>query len=243
MTKQLVPDILGKALWDYYQGQAKSALVTHSSLDQEEEMPLGYLFRSYDEMPELEQEALKHCRGRVLDIGAGAGIHSLYLQKQGLDVLALDQSAGAIQCCKAQGVKQCLCTDFAGFRRSTSEQYDTLLLLMNGIGLAGSLQNLPAFLQSLKGLMTQKGQIILDSSDIRYVFEEEEDGGIWVPNDRMYYGDVEYHFSYAGSRGAEFKWLFIDPQRLEEAAQFVGLAFEFLKEGPHYDYLARLSLA
>ena len=243
MTEQLVPDILGKALWDYYQGQAKSALFTHSSLGQEEEMPLGYLFRSFEEMPELEQEALKHCRGKVLDIGAGAGIHSLYLQEQGLDVLALDQSAGAIQCCKAQGIKQCLCTDFAGFHRTTQEQYDTLLLLMNGIGLAETLQDLPAFLQSLKGLMAPNGQIILDSSDIRYVFEEDEDGGIWVPNDRMYYGDVEYHFSYDGQKGDEFKWLFVDPQRLEEAAQLTGLSFELLKEGPHFDYLARLTQA
>jgi SAM-dependent methyltransferase len=241
MTEQLVPDILGKALWDYYQGQAKSALYTHSSLDQEEEMPLSHLFRSYKDMPVLEQEALRHCRGKILDIGAGAGIHSLYLQQQGFDVFALDQSAGAIQCCKAQGIKQCLCTDYAGFRRSTKEQYDTLLLLMNGVGLAETLQELPSFLQSMKGLMTSDGQIILDSSDIRYVFEEDEDGGIWVPNDRMYYGDVEYYFSYAGGRGADFKWLFVDPQRLEEAAQLAGLAFELLKEGPHFDYLARLS--
>ena len=244
MENAFETDILGEAMWDYYQGEPKGPLMTHSSLDQDEEMPLPHLFRSYDQMPALEQRALQECRGRVLDIGSGSGIHSLYLQNEkDLDVTALDQSIGAIRCCKAQGIKDAHCTTLAYYRQHSQVQYDTLLLLMNGIGLAGQLHYLPAFLESLKGLMRPKGQILLDSSDIRYVFEEEEDGGIWVPGDRLYYGDVQYHFSYDGREGPDFDWVFVDPDRLKKTAEDVGFEFELLEEGPHYDYLARLILA
>ena len=242
MNERVDQDLLGKALWEFHQGVHNGPLLTRSSLDQEEELPLAYLFRTYSEMPEIEQLALKYCRGKILDLGAGAGSHSLYLQNLGENVLALDQSEGAIRCCQARGIQKTVCSTYAHFRQSTSERFDTLLLLMNGVGLAGTLHELPAFLSNLKGLLAPKGQILLDSSDIRYVFEEEDDGGIWVPGDLMYYGDVEYTFLYDGQKSPDFAWLFVDPVRLEEAARDCGFEFQLLLEGPHYDYLARLEL-
>ena len=242
MNEVVDQDLLGKAVWEFHNGIKRGPLMTVSSLDQEEELPLPYLFRTYDEMPEIEQLALQLCRGKVLDLGSGTGSHSLYLQNKGIEVLALDQSQGAIQCCKARGVKQSLCTSFAEFIKS-KQTFDTVLLLMNGIGLAGTLNQLPTFLDDLKSLLSPGGQILLDSSDIRYVFEEEEDGGIWVPGDRMYYGDVDYYFRYGQQRSPSFPWLFVDPDRLREAASNTNLHFEILLQGPHYDYLARLHQA
>ena len=242
MHEEVTQDLLGQALWEFHNGLDRGPLLTRSSLDQEEELPLSYLFRTYPEMPAIEQEALKHCHGKVLDLGAGTGSHSLHLQNQGMDVLALDQSEGAIRCCQARGVQRTLCSTFIDFRKTTKERFDTLLLLMNGVGLAGTLYELPAFLSSLKGLLSPNGQILLDSSDIRYVFEEEEDGGIWVPGDRMYYGDVEYSFLYGGQKSPDFPWLFVDPVRLEDSAKDCGFKFQLLLEGPHFDYLARLKL-
>ena len=180
-------DILGTALLDYFDGNYTEDIQTFSSLNEEDSLPLPYLFRPFEDMPKLEQLALQHCYGSVLDIGAGAGSHSLWLQNKGTDVMALDQSKGAIDVCQLRGVKKLCNQKIEDFSK---EKFDTLLLLMNGIGLAGTLANLPQFLIHLKSLLKDHGQILLDSSDIVYMFDADDDGGIWVPGDVNYYGEV-----------------------------------------------------
>ena len=117
--------------------------------------------------------------------------------------------------------------------------FDTLLMLMNGIGLVGEIGSLTDYFSHLKSLLKPNGQILLDSSDIIYMFEEAEDGGIWVP-DQNYYGEVEFTMLYKGKSGLPFKWLYLDFQTLTNAAEASGLNCELVLEGEHYDYLARL---
>lgn len=231
-------DVFGKALLDYQQGRQAGELISHSSLGDSEVVPPSYFFRDISGMPYLEQEALSLARGRVLDIGSAAGCHSLVLQDRGLEVTALDTSPGALQAAANRGVRQTVRADIREYRVGN---FDTLLLLMNGIGLAGNRAGIVPFLQHLRSLLAPGGQILADSSDIIYMFDRDDDGGIWVPGDREYYGEVTYCWEYGEERSQAFSWLFADWETLKEAAHGAGLQAELLEHGNHYDYLARLS--
>ena len=230
-------DILGKAVLEYQNGVYSEDILTFSSLDEEDNIPLPYLFRDFKGMPSLEQKALALCSGSILDIGCGAGSHSLYLQKKGYDVTALDSSQGAIETCRLRGVNKRVHSDIKDYNTSS---FDTLLMLMNGIGIVGKLEDLGLFLGHLKRLLKPKGQILLDSSDIIYMFDEDEDGGRWVPDTGSYYGEVAFTMQYKGLKSKAFNWLYIDYTTLKKVAKSNGLQCERIVNGNHYDYLARL---
>ncbi len=223
---------------DFYRDHPVGELYSHSSLGTSEQVPVDHFFRNFDNMPELEKKALQSCRGKVLDIGCGAGSHCLHLQESGLECTGLDLSADAVEVASLRGVKKTLCRDI--YQLGVGN-YDTLLLLMNGTGIAGTLEGLGPLLLHLSKLMAPGGQILLDSSDLIYMFEEDADGGVWVPGEVAYYGEVTYQWEYKGQRGAEFPWLFVDFETLKRVAGRLGFETTLLQEGPHYDYLARLS--
>ncbi|MEQ8217423.1 MAG: class I SAM-dependent methyltransferase [Arenibacter sp.] len=235
----MAKDILGKALLDYQSGNYSEDIKTYSSLDEEDIIPIPYLFRDFKKMPPLEQKALKLCYGNILDIGCGAGSHSLYLQKKGLAVTALDQSPGAVETCKLRGIEHTVLQDIQDFNL---QKYDTLLMLMNGIGIVGKLKNLDQFFSHLKSLLKPKGQILLDSSDIIYMFDEDEDGGYWIPNDQNYYGEVTFEMEYHGEKSEALDWLYLDYNTLQRAANANNLTCELVSKGKHYDYLAKLTV-
>jgi len=231
-------DLFGKAILDYQQGNYTEDITTSTSISEEDVLPIPYLFRSYDEMPELEQTALQLSKGKVLDVGCGAGSHSLYLQNErNLEVTAIDVSEAAIKACKLRGIDNAIAIDVLKF----SGQFDTILLLMNGAGMCGKLNQIGHFLKHLKTLLTDDGQILVDSSDIIYMFDEDEDGGKWIPSETEYYGELLYNVSYKGEHEAPFNWLYIDYNTLQNAAHAAGLQCELILEGEHYDYLAKLS--
>lgn len=230
-------DVLGKALMDFQAGNYREDIKTTSSLNEEDVLPLPYLFRNFDEMPSIEQKALEHCSGKVLDVGCGAGSHSLYLQQNGFEVVALDQSPGAIEVCIARGIKKVVHKEFLMY---SEKEFDTVLLLMNGIGICGRLEKLPAFLKHATQLLNPNGQILLDSSDIIYMYEKDEDQGYRVPGNLDYYGEVQFQMSYKKERGPIFDWLYVDFDTLKVHAEKEGLHCEMIVEGNHYDYLARL---
>ncbi|PTX61042.1 methyltransferase family protein [Kordia periserrulae] len=230
-------DLFGKAILDYQQGNYTEDITTATSISEEDSLPLPYLFRSYSEMPLLEQTALQLAKGNVLDVGCGAGSHSLYLQNERkLEVTAIDVSPAAIEACKLRGVQHAEVADVMQF----SGKFDTILLLMNGAGMCGKLNQIADFLNHLKTLLNDGGQILVDSSDIIYMFDEDEDGGKWIPSDTDYYGELLYYVSYKGEHEAPFPWLYIDYNTLQNAAHSCGLQCELVLEGEHYDYLAKL---
>lgn len=242
MTKPTDPDLLGQALLDYQRGDTAAAITVHCSVADDEPLPAAYLFRSLLQMPALERQALDECRGRVLDLGAGAGCHALELQSRGLDVKAVDVSAGAVQVMSERGVRQVARHSLFDPLAPNELPYDTLLMLMNGIGLVGTMEGLDKFLVHARSLLAPDGQILATSSDISYLYEEE-DGSIAINLNGPYYGEVEYRFSYGGQEGAPFPWLFIDAALLTDAAEAAGYQVEMLDSDATGLYLVRLTVA
>ena len=232
-------DLFGKAILDYQTNNAPQDLITETSITEEDEMSVAYLFRNYAEMPPLEKKAMQLTKGKVLDAGCGAGSHSLYLQdEKKLDVTAIDISPAAIEACKLRGIKNAIARNLLDYE---GEKFDTIIMLMKGIGITGKLKNISTFLQKLKSLLNPGGQILLDSSDIIYMFDEDEDGGKWIPAGD-YYGELVFTLNYKGETEIPFDWLYIDYNTLQNAAHANGLNCELVKEGEHYDYLAKLTL-
>ncbi|MEP2239883.1 MAG: class I SAM-dependent methyltransferase [Maribacter sp.] len=232
-------DILGTALLDYQNGNYTEDITTHSSLQEEDILPLPYMFRSFKDMPELEQKALQLCNGEILDVGCGAGSHSLYLQEKGFSVTGLDASKGATEVSAIRGLKNIAHSEILNYE---GEKFDTILILMNGVGLAGTLDGLEQFFTKLKSLLKDGGQILLDSSDIIYMFEDDEDGGYWIPDNVNYYGEVSFSMEYKNEKSELFPWLYVDYNTLQRAANYSNLTCELVMEGEHYDYLARLTI-
>jgi SAM-dependent methyltransferase len=231
-------DLFGKAILDFQTQNSPEDLTTETSISDADEMSVAYLFRSYEEMPKLEQTALQLAKGKILDVGCGAGSHSLYLQnEQQLDVTAIDISTYAIEACQLRGIKQSRVQDVMNIEH---EKFDTILLLMNGAGMCGRLKKMGRFLSKLKSLLNENGQILVDSSDIIYMFDDDEDGGKWIPSDNEYYGELVFNIEYKGEKETPFDWMYVDYNTLQNAAVANGLKCELILEGEHYDYLARL---
>ena len=231
-------DLMGRAIWDYFYQENPEDLQTETSISELDDLPVFYLFRNYKEMNALEQKALDLSFGKVLDVGAGAGSHSLYLQnKRNLDVAALDISPKSIEICKARGVKNAVCEDFLKFSDS---KFDTILLLMNGTGIFQSLKNLDQYLQKLKNLISENGQILLDSTDILYMYDQDDDGGVLVPA-TGYYGELDYYIHYKGESELPMKWLYLDFNTLKNAAIANGFKIQKIKQLDD-SYLAKLTV-
>ena len=230
-------DPMGAAIRDYQSKGKASRLRVLSSMFDEDEMPVAHLFRTFNQMPRLEQKALSMAKGRVLDIGAGAGCHALALQERGLEVKAIDISPLSCEVMKERGVKNAECVNL--FDPQLQGEYDTLLLLMNGTGIAGKLNRLPMLLNRLKELLAEGGQILIDSSDLKYIYENE-DGSMDIDLNAPYYGEVDYQMQYKNIKGERFDWLYTDPMLLASISKQCGLNCEIVEEGENYDFLARL---
>lgn len=232
-------DLFGKAILDYQTNNSPEDLITETTISEEDEMSVAYLFRNFEAMPSIEQKALQLAKGKTLDVGCGAGTHTLYLQNErNLDTTAIDISPSAIKTCQLRGIEKTFVQDILTLE---NQKFDTILLLMNGTGIFGTLKNTPKFLQKLKSLLNPGGQILIDSSDIIYMFDEDEEGAYEIPANG-YYGELEFTVSYKGEKEDSFPWLYLDYNTLQNAANDNGLQCELILEGEHYDYLAKLSI-
>lgn len=241
MQTSLLPpdkDPMGAAIADYFANGKATKLRVFSSMFDEDEIPVKQLFRSFEEMPELEQEALRMSTGKILDVGAGSGCHSLALQEMGKEVKAIDISPLSVETMKKRGVRDASLQNIFGEQFNGS--FDTILMLMNGAGIVGKIANLGFFFQTIKRLLAPGGCLLMDSSDLRYIFEDEE-GNIDIDPEDGYYGEVDFNMKYKNVKGHSFDWLYIDYQTLSLHAAQNGFKAEKIREGEHYDYLAKIS--
>lgn len=238
-------DAMGTAIADYQQKGKAGKLRVLSEMFDEDEIPVPYLFRTFEEMPALEQKALQLAQGDTLDVGAGSGCHTLALKDlkaEGAPIgrlTAIDISALSCEAMKAQGIEDARCINLMD--PTFSDKFDTILLLMNGTGIAGRLENLPNMLSRLQQILNDGGQVLIDSSDLKYLYEDE-DGDIDMELfEGDYYGEVTYQMRYKGVKGDDFDWLYTDFDTLKTFANNCGFECEKILEGEHYDYLARLT--
>lgn len=239
-TLVLIPDAdpMGAAIYDYYTNGSVATLVVHSSMFEDDEIPVEDLFREIGDMPELERVALEQARGRILDAGAGSGCHSIALKEMGKTSVAIDISPLAVEVMKLRGLDARKINLYDG---SFNEKFDTVLMLMNGTGIIGTLDNMPVFFERMKQLLNPGGCILIDSSDLRYLYEEE-DGSLMIDLADEYYGLLDYQMQYKDILGEPFDWLYVDFETLAFYAEENGFIAEIVAEGEHYDYLAKLSL-
>lgn len=229
-------DLMGRAIWDYFHNENPEDLQTETSISELDELPVEYLFRDFEEMNKIEKKALKLSQGKVLDIGAGAGSHSLYLQNErNLDVTALDNSPKSIEVCQLRGIQKVVAQNMLEF---SEETFDTILLLMNGTGIFQSLNVIDIYLQKLHSLLNKNGQILIDSTDILYMFDTDEDGGVLIPANG-YYGELDYIVHYKGESEDPIKWLYLDYNTLQNAAANNGFKIEIVLQDED-SYLAKL---
>lgn len=230
-------DPMGQAIFDYAStGKADTLVVTSTMMD-DDVMPIEVLFRSFNDMPAIEQEALRLAEGKILDVGAGSGCHALALQEMGKDVTAIDISILSVEAMRLRGVKDARAVNL--FDERLCDRYDTLILLMNGAGIMQRMENMPMFFARMRQLLAPGGKIYLDSSDLIYLYENE-DGSVDIDLNADYYGQTDFAMRYKDIKGESFDWLYIDFNTLRFQAEASGFTCRMVKKGEHYDYLAVL---
>ena len=233
-------DPMGTAIAEYHRTGRAGTLRVFSSQFDEDEIPVEQLFRTLDEMPAIEQRALAMARGKILDVGAGSGCHALAMQAMGKEVTAIDISELSVEVMRQRGVVDARALDL--YDEHFVDRFDTILLLMNGSGIIGNMEGMERFFYRMKQLLKPGGRIYMDSSDLKYLFEEE-DGSYLIDVAGEYYGLVDFQMQYKQVKGESFDWLYIDFDTLAYYAEQYGFTAELVCQGEHYDYLARLSMA
>lgn len=226
-------DLPGIAIKNFHEKTSRGKLYVHDTFGPRVEMPISIYFRNEKQMPTLEKKALNLCQGKTLDIGAGAGSHALVLQSRNQEVVGLEISPTACEVMKNRGLKNVLCEDIF---KLDNQKFDTLLLLMNGIGLCGDLEGFRKFLKKAETLLNENGVLIFDSSDINYMYEDEI-----FPTDH-YYGEVFCLYEYQKEVTDWFKWLYLDRETLEKIASEEGWETELIYTDENDQYLVKLNL-
>lgn len=225
-------DPLGKMLLEYHRGDSEAFLTAWSDTQEMSPMRADFMFRDFLEMEELDKLALAECRGRVLDVGGGSGCHSLALQTLGIEVDAIDISPGCVAVMKERGVKNVSHLDLDELKTGS---YNTLLMLMNGTGLCGTLAGLDLFLEHASDLLVPGGQILVDSTDLT------ADCGKPSGDNEQYPGETEFVMIYKGMRSDPFSWLYIDFDLLKSVSTLHGWQCCKLLDTDEDRFLARLT--
>jgi SAM-dependent methyltransferase len=243
----------GRSLWDYFSGDAEATLILHSDLLETEDVPVRAWFRQPAELGPHERRAVALCRGRVLDAGAGTGVHSLVLQERGLEVVAIDVVPEAVEIMRRRGVRDVRLADLMEPAALAGETFDTILMLANGAGLTENLAGLDHFLREVDGLLRAGGQILMDSTDLRPPSTRRTGvaprsskarrrlAGRSKRPDERYLGEIQFQLEYRGEKGAPFPQLYVDPDTLIERAAAADWACEMAASGEGGAYLARLT--
>jgi SAM-dependent methyltransferase len=221
----------------YHDGDAGATVVAYDDYERDE-IPVAYFFRGPDQFAPYEQLALGLCHGRVLDVGAGSGCHSLVLQERGLPVTAIEILPEIVEILHARGVRD---ARVATWKDLAPEPYDTVLIMMNGIGLAGSLEALPDFLRTIARLLSEGGQVITDSTDVRVSMDPGAAGRL-ERRDGRYIGDLHFQLEYEGRKGAPFSQLYCDLETLTVTAAREGWRTDVVSPPDEFGhYLVRLT--
>lgn len=224
-------DILGSAMESYFLRNDDTPVRVFINKNEEPEMFPGIFFRPYKNMLKYEKIALKECQGKVLDLGCGAGCHALYLQGKGYDVTAVEISKKSVKVAQKRGVVNVINQDW---RNLSLKNFDTVLVLMNGMGLAESPAELKTMFRKLKSFLSKSGCVLIDSTDVTYAKAD------WPMLDTEYFGKVQFELKYKGKTQC-FPWLFVDFDTAVQTAKSVKLNVEVLERARNGHFLLKLS--
>jgi SAM-dependent methyltransferase len=224
-------DILGSAIESYFLRTDDTPVRVFINKNEEPEMVPSIFFRPYKNMLKYEKIALKESQGKVLDLGCGAGCHALYLQGKGIDVTAVEISKKSVKVAQKRGVVKVINEDW---RNLSLKNFDTILVLMNGMGLAESPTELKIMFRKLKSFLSKSGSILIDSTDVTYAKAD------WPMLDSEYFGKVQFELKYKGKTQC-FPWLFVDFETAVQTAKSVRLNVEVLERARNGHFLLRLS--
>ncbi|MEN8203628.1 MAG: class I SAM-dependent methyltransferase [Bacteroidota bacterium] len=228
----------GAALLAYYKGDFDAELIIRREDGFESSLPVKHFFRAESEFSTIELTAMEQCRGHVLDVGSGIGLHSIELESRGLDVMAIDICSEAVDIMHHRGVHNGQQADVFEYQGGP---FDTLFIMGHGIGIVEDLVGLQRFLEHAKSLVKPDGQLFLDSLDVGRS-KEPADLAYHATNRKAgrYIGEIAMQFEFKGSRGPYCRWLHIDRGTLEDYAREAGWNCETILENENGEYLARL---
>ena len=231
----------GLALLAYQRGDKEAQVFVRRDDGHAGPLPAAHFFRQPDDFSAIEKLALENCMGSILDAGAGAGIHSLFLQETGQTVTAIDISPQAVTVMQERGVVNVSCGDIYTY---TGGPFDTLLMLGHGIGMVGTVAGLDRFLAFAPGLLNPGGQILVDALDVRHT-DDPVHLAYQQANRKAgrYIGEIRLQFEFQGQAGPYCAWLHIDDRTLAVHAARLGWHCAVLLAEDSGDYLARLTRA
>ena len=227
------------AMQAYHCGKHDAVLVVYDDFERDE-VPVSYFFRGPDQFPPLERLALELCRGRVLDVGAGSGCHSLALQERGLEVTAIEILPSMVRILRERGVRDARAATWMDLE---AEPFDTVLMMMNGLGLTETLAGLRRFFSEARRLVRRGGQVLADSTDVRARLDVEAGRtGALERADGRYVGELHFQIEYEGQKGDLFPQLYVDANTLIRYARQEEWGCEIVRDPDEYgNYLARLT--
>jgi SAM-dependent methyltransferase len=221
---------------DYFESRNPTVVRVFTVDGESTPYPVEMFFRDYEDFGIFDELACHYADGRVLDVGAGAGCISLFLQEMNLEVTAIELTPEGVEVMRQLGVFDARCGDYFDLQ---GEQWDTILLMMNGIGFVGNLAGLDRFLEHSKQLLKPGGQILFDSSDLERSDYSHVD---FTGEESTYRGEVWYQLEYEGTQGTPYYWLYVDQTTLQRHAEAAGYSFELMEEAEEGYYLGRLRL-
>ena len=232
-------DTFGKGLMAYYRG-SKAPHSIHRDDGLVDEVSFDTYFSEYESWPWYEKEALRYVKGKILDVGCGAGRHSLWLQKKGFEVSAIDISPMAVEVARLRGVKDCRVMSALELSFDPNS-FDTVLLFGNNFGIAGNITNTKKMLRILYRITTKNGQII---TTCRNPFATDK------PIHLRYHelnrnrgrpaGQITIRIEYKGELSDWFELLMVSPQEIDGIVKAANWKIKKVFEGENGIYAAVL---
>ncbi len=222
-------DPFGQALFAYWRGNESAVLIHEFKTGKKKSLPVSVFFRSHGEFLPTDN-AFENCRGHILVVGAGTGVHALELEKRGHAVTAIDICFQAVQIMKERGIKDVRQQDFMQF---DGERFDTLFMLGHNIGMCETLKGIKGLLCKCERLLRPGGQLLVNSV--------KEPGSVDFPSHKGYPGELEFRLSHEGNVGPWMRWLHLDFETLTSHALESGWSTEKLIETEEGGFLARLN--
>lgn len=226
-------------LAQYYSREATAEIIERDDLYIDTGSDAGTYFSEYRQWSPLEKRAVKLAKGRVLDVGCGAGRHALYLQEKGSDVTGIDNSPGAIKVCKLRGLKKAMVRPIDEIDKFKVNSFDTIQMFGNNFGLFGNRKNARKILKKMARITSPEARIIAETLN-----PYKTDNSFHLPylranrrRGRMG-GQIKMRVRFGKTIGEWFDYLFVSPVEMQEIIGDSDWQIEEFLDAQEANYIA-----